>query len=366
MQLVSWRLLFGIVAVTAACAVALASPPRQPLQEHIPATESADTAALVQTFEKLVLYEYAHGMRPAPRDAHPKAQGCVRASFSVREGLPEELRYGAFTTATTYPAWIRYSNGSPTKQPDGIGDGRGMAIKVIGVTGPKLVADEASTQDFVMINFPVFFSANAHDYLDLSRSIVDNTQTHFVSTHPRDASILSAIAAHVTHDMFAETYFSMAPYTLGKRYMKFRALPVRCAGGPARPADASATPSDPNFLRARMARDLTMGSVCFELQIQLQTNAADQPIEDATVEWPEREAPFVNVADIVIPKQHFESAAQQTFCENLSYTPWHGSVDQRPVGGINRIRLAVYRASSLLRHNLDHAPTKEPTGNETF
>jgi hypothetical protein len=354
------------MAVTAACSVALASPPKQPLQEHVPATESADTAALVQTFETLVLKEYAHGVRPAPRDAHPKAQGCVRASFSVRERLPRALRYGAFAEARTYPAWIRYSNGSPTKQPDGIGDGRGMAIKVIGVTGPKLVADEASTQDFVMINFPVFFSATAHDYLALSRSIVDNTQAHFIGTHPRDASILSAIAAHVTHDMFAETYFSMSPYTLGTRYMKFRALPFTCAGAPALPTYAGALPTDPNFLRARMARALAQGNVCFQLQLQLQTNAADQPIEDAAVKWQERDAPFVTVADIVIPKQRFELAAQQTFCENLSYTPWHGSVDQRPVGGINRIRLAVYRASSVLRHSLNHAPSKEPTGNETF
>ena len=367
MQLLSWLRSSVLIGVVAACTAALPSPPQQPRQEHIPATESADTTALVQTFEKLVRTEYAHGVRPAPRDAHPKGQGCVRATFSVRADLPVELRHGVFANAKTYPAWIRYSNGSPKKQADRIGDGRGMAIKVMGVSGPKLVAGERFTQDFVMINNPVFFSANARDYVDLTRSTIDGTEASFFKTHPRDAAIVATIASHVTRDMFAETYSSMSPYAFGRRYMKFRALPAACTGTrPTLPAYAGPVPGNPEILRTRMTRDLTLGNVCFHLQIQLQTNAADQPVENATVEWQEREAPFVSAATIVIPKQRFDSAKQQTFCENLSYTPWHGSSDQRPAGGINRIRLAVYLASSALRHGLDHAQTLEPTGNETF
>ena len=90
------------------------------------------------------------------------------------------------------------------------------------------------------------------------------------------------------------------------------------------------------------------------------------PVEDPTIVWDEIKAPFIEVATIRIPKQQFNSEAQQTFCENLSYTPWHALADHRPVGGINRVRKAVYERISLLRHQLNKAPRVEPTGNEAF
>jgi carboxypeptidase C (cathepsin A) len=45
----------------------------------------------VQTFETLIRHEYQSGVRPAPRDAHPKGHGCVKGSFTVRDGL-QQLR----------------------------------------------------------------------------------------------------------------------------------------------------------------------------------------------------------------------------------------------------------------------------------
>jgi hypothetical protein len=68
-----------------------------------------------------------------------------------------------FVPGTTYQAWIRFSNGSgdPTRA-DIKRDARGMAIKVMGVPGKKLLDDEsaATTQDFIMINHPVFFATD--------------------------------------------------------------------------------------------------------------------------------------------------------------------------------------------------------------
>ena len=80
----------------------------------------------------------------------------------------------------------------------------------------------------------------------------------------------------------------------------------------------------------------------------------------------ETKAPFIEVATIRIPKQRFDSDAQQTFCENLSYTPWHALAEHRPAGGINRIRKVVYEGISVLRHKLNKTPRIEPTGDETF
>ena len=49
-----------------------------------------------------------------------------------------------------------------------------------------------------------------------------------------------------------------------------------------------------------------------------------------------------------------------TFCENLSYTPWHSLPDHRPIGGINRARKVVYEAISKVRHDYNAVPRREP------
>ena len=356
----------SVVLALGLLALAPPTPPAPPAQEVVPKTEAADIAATVATFGAVVRAQYAHGVRPAPRDAHPKGQGCVSGRFTVVSGLPADLRHGVFASARSYPVWIRFSNGSAIKQADNIGDGRGMAIKLMGVLGPKLIPDEKYTQDFVMINHPVFFSANVADYLVLARGIASNALLQAFKHLPVTAQIITAIQAHVVRDMFEERYFSMSPYAFGNHYMKFSTIPVRCPSAGLEPAWPATLPQDPNFLRERMTQRLHQSDVCYDLAIQLQTDAATQPVEDDTVLWSETAAPFVTVAHIVIPKQTFTSAAQQTFCEDLSFSPWHSLKDQRPVGGINRLRLVIYRAGSELRHSLDHAPMIEPTGNESF
>ena len=51
-------------------------------------------------------------------------------------------------------------------------DARGLALKVMGVPGKKLLAGEsaAGTQDFIFINHPVFFANDPNRYLDLVKA----------------------------------------------------------------------------------------------------------------------------------------------------------------------------------------------------
>jgi hypothetical protein len=67
-----------------------------------------------------------------------------------------------------------------------------------------------------------------------------------------------------------------------------------------------------------------------------------------------------------IPAQRFDGAEQQKFCENMSMNPWHAVPEQRPLGGINRVRKIGYETISKLRRDLNGAPRSEPTGDETF
>jgi hypothetical protein len=213
----------------------------------------------------------------------------------------------------------------------------------------------------------VFFIRNVADYVPFTSLSLQGKSAEFLGTHAHERGIVAAITSMTVDDAFEQRYFSMAPYLLGDNYTKFSARPVDCASGAAIVESTDPPPAnDPDFLRERMVKWLGEKDACFRLGIQVQTDPATQPIEDPTILWDEAKAPFVDVASIVIPKQSFDSDAQQTFCENLSYTPWHALTEQRPVGGINRLRKAVYVAISNLRHTLNKAPSVEPTGDETF
>ena len=68
----------------------------------------------------------------------------------------------------------------------------------------------------------------------------------------------------------------------------------------------------------------------------------------------------MTVARVTIPPQDFDSPEQRAFCENLSFTAWHGLAAHRPLGGLNRLRRTVYDAVSRLRHEINGTPRVEP------
>jgi len=354
-----------LLRVLAVCV--LASPAIA--HEQVPPTEAADTAAIVATIQAGVKAAYAAGQRPAMRDAHAKAHGCVRAELTVLPDLPAELREGVFAASRTYPAWIRFSNGNGAPHPDATGDGRGMAIKLMDVPGRKLLPAEttAQTQDFVMINHPVFFVRNVADYRSFTALSTQKRSAEFFANRAHEKAIVAAITSKTIGEVFELRYYSMTPYLLGSRPSKFSARPVDCASGKGLTASATVPPSnDPDYLRTRMQQWLDERDACFHFAVQLQTDPTTQPVEDPTVVWDDARAPFTDVAKLRIPRQTFTSDAQRAFCENLSFTPWHALPEHRPIGGINRVRRPVYEAISKLRHELNGAPRHEPVDNEAL
>ena len=340
-----------------------ASPAIARIGEDVPPGEAAAIETIVATVDSIVGAAAQAGERPVLRDAHAKAHGCVHALVTIRRDLPAALRQGVFAKPRSYPAWIRFSNGNGAPQDDHAGDGRGMALKLLGVRGPKLLADErsATTQDFVMINYPVFFVRNAADYVTFTGLTKANMANQFFAAHPREQKISRAITAQVVDHVFEQRYFSMTPYRLGAGFIKFSARPVVCGTNKGIVALFAAPPrGDTNYLRDDMITWLGEKDACFEFGIQTQTDPASMPVEDPTVEWDQARSPFIGVADIVIPRQQFASPAQQSYCENLSFTPWHTLAAHEPVGGINRVRRQVYQAISRLRHRLNNAPRAEP------
>ena len=319
--------------------------------EIVPPGEADAVRIIVRAIEDRVRAAAKSG--PARRDAHPKAHGCVRAEFRVLDDLPPALRVGVFAATRTFNAWVRFSNGSATPQPDAIGDGRGMAIKLMGVTQRP-----STTQDFLMISHPAFFVRNAADYVDF-QTASNQWRFFFPGFNPfhfrlHELLVARAIAGQTVVNPLNTRYWSMTPYCFGGAACKFSARPA----GP--PSPFTATDS-PDFLRANLALHLGQANASFDFLVQLRAQPDAMPIEDPTIVWDENAASFVPVASITIPPQSFDSPEQHEFCENLSFNPWHCVEAHRPLGGINRVRRTVYETISRLRHDLNGMPQREPT-----
>jgi hypothetical protein len=300
------------------------------------------------------------------RDAHPKAHGAVHGTFTVLADIPEALRHGLFAKPATYPVWIRFSNGNQT--PDYRGDIRGMGIKLCQVMGEKILHDEKHTQDFLLIANTTMPVGGPAEYLALFEALLNHSPWAAIKgiapVHLFGAmAYLARIALSQATNPLLMRYWSTTPYKLGNGAVKYSARPCASmnAGAFKRPEDPG-----PNFLREVMAALLLERDACFDFMVQPQTDPQSMPIEDAAVEWSETASPFVKVGNLHIPKQRFESKAQDTFCENLSINPWHTLVEHRPLGGINRVRRAVYEDISAYRHMRNDAPRIEPTGDERF
>jgi hypothetical protein len=350
-----------------------------PVGEQIDPSERYLVPSIVASARKLVADVQKQSGPIYRRDAHAKAHGCLMATFTVREDLPEAMRAGVFVPGHQYKAWIRFSNGNAAVQPDYDKDARGMAIKLMGVEGPKLLdspADKnAQTQDFLMINFPVFFNRDPAEYERFIRYQADGSQFgyFFAGRNPlewrwRELFIGGQLLGRIRNPLYAQ-YYSMTSYAMGvqdgpwdeprpyRHAMKYSAK--SCTPPDGRPADVA----DDDYLRRGLVEHLSQADGCLEFLVQLQDPARNMPVEDPTVRWKESQAQFVPVADIHIPSQEFDTPARNTFCENLSFNPWHAVADHRPLGGLNRIRKAVYEEIAVYRHAMNgNEAYREPTG----
>lgn len=307
---------------------------------------------------------------PAPyrRDVHAKAHGCVKATFSVPELNQPNLRYGVFKEPREYQAWIRYSSGDTMPQPDSVRDARGMAIKLMNIDSPTLLKDKqnAGSQDFVMINNDVFFIPTVKEYKTFMQTqaqgdkfgyFFDNFNWNIFKWHYRQLYLGASTLKAAPDSLLTERYYSLSAYRLGpEQFMKYSAK--ACDSNTSIKVDDD----KPNFLRTELSENLSSNAACFDFMVQLQNPSKNMPVEDTTVRWKESDSPFVKVARITIPKQQFDTPEQNAFCENLSFTPWHGTQDLEPVGGINRLRKAVYDGVSRFRHGKNNVEKQEPQG----
>jgi catalase len=326
-------------------------------EEQIPADEAALTQGIIEDAIRVV--EQHRDNTRVMRDAHAKAHGCVKAQVTVSPNIDRDLQRGVFSEpGQTWQAWMRLSNGNAYPQFDRARDARGMAIKLLDVPGEKLSKSpqHANEQDFVMFNHPAFFVRDVAEYKSNFAAQADGKKAlaFFPSWNPTTWEIRHLIIALKTlspapETPVATTYNSIAPFKLGEHNIKYRVIPQPEACPPYQLPEQNQ--DLPNFLRNALYQQLSLDRVpaCFALQVQQQNPEYYMPIEDPSVEWSERISPFETVATIRVPAQDFDSREQNLFCDNLSYNPWHALPEHRPIGGINRLRKAVYEAVSVYR-----------------
>lgn len=280
------------------------------------------------------------------RALHAKGHGVFEASLVIADGLPDHARHGLFAKPARYEALVRFSNGAGKRQADKVGDVRGIAVKVLGVPGKKVLGD-ASTQDFLGILSSAVPFRNADDFVGViwaTRSPALALFRLLGTIGPRAFPLLKKLLAGLKQPPAALT---------SKRF--FSALPIQCGPYAARfaftPSDTTADPlpAGPDFHGEVLASRLRRGPVAYDLELQFFVDEATTPIEDPTVDWP---TPYVRVGRLELPQQDVASERGKQLSERgerLSFDPWHALVEHQPLGGMMRARKAAYFASITTR-----------------
>jgi hypothetical protein len=312
--------------------------------------------------------------RPVQRGLHMKPHAGLMAEFQVLSDLPEYARFGVFSEPRVFPALVRFSNGESFSKPDKRPQPRGIAIKLVGVPGPKLREHqkEAVTQDFLATSHSVTSTVrHVRQFITFIESAIEAEHTRVLPLPlilarklgvSESARILIALSGGLlfskVRSMATEHYSSPAPIKFGPYAVKFTVRPAKGT----RPA--TQRPLTDDFLREELADRLREGDLMFDFVVQFYVNEQSTPIEDTFIPWKPEQAPFVTVARLRIPKCDLtdpRTAALSDAVDRLSFNPWHATEDHRPLGNVMRARKVAYQVSSDFRH---HAPEPRMMGGD--
>ena len=290
------------------------------------------------------------------RGFHAKIHTGVMAEFEVLPDLPAHARCGIFAEPRVFPAVVRFSNGESTVHPDTNKEPRGIAIKLIGVPGRKLLRGRENdvTQDFLatshsvtstvrdVIQFMKVVRAHRHNRLIMALQMLRTLGWH------EGCRILKILRRDVdqsdVRSMAMEEYFGTAPIKFGPYAVKFS---VKAVGATPNTIDRPETTKD--FLREELAERLRKEDLVMDFKVQFYADEISTPIEDTSVLW--RTEPFT-VARLRIPRVDLDDEPSRKLSRKvdaLSFSPWHAVEDHRPLGNIMRARRVAYERSSALR-----------------
>jgi hypothetical protein len=327
-------------------------PPATDWKETILPDEAARFEGYAKQIGEIQRKAAARGQKG--RALHTKGLAGVRAQLTVLGDLPDFAKVGLFASAKSFDAWVRFSNGMGQRNDDHKGDVRGMAIKVLGVPGKKVIPgmESAPTQDFSMIQGPALAFHDAAEFI------------FFVGAAQSQALLLPRMIGHFG---FGRTFGILKGLTKGflKPVSSLASrqfwTPVPIKYGPyaarysAKPVDPPAEPqasSSASYLGDDLAGQLAKGPLTYELLFQFYLDPVKTPIEDASVDW---DSPYLPVARLTLLQQDLASPRglrDAAYVEQLSFDPWHALEEHRPLGNMMRARGPAYRESTTQRQAL--------------
>ncbi len=366
----------GVFSLSMEAHMTLALPVRySPDLEDIRPDEQETVSGLIDQFD-IILEKTSKDYGHAVRSVHAKAHGIIEALMTVKDGLPPELAQGLFEKPGQHAVYMRLSTNAGDILPDAIALPRGLAIKIVGAEGPRLPDADGDTQDFVMVNGPVFQSPNPEKFLS-SVKLLARTTDKMEGTKEVLSSVLQTVnkgleAVGISSptiqglggapnvDPLGETYFSVTPFRYGDHIAKFRVKPVSPDLTKRTGTEIDASVRD-DAIRETVRAEMQETRAEWEFQVQLCRDVEAQPIEDPTVEWKEDDAPFMTVATIsAAPQDSWSDAKVQKVDEEMRFSVWTGLAAHRPLGGINRARKQTYQHSAEFRAKFNGCPFHEP------
>jgi hypothetical protein len=323
------------------------------------------------------------GTGRAIRGAHAKSFGLVKAEVEILADVPAAYAQGVYAKPGRHGALIRFSSTSPHLGTDAqLGPGLGFAIKIFDVDGPKLVEDEpdSNTFDLILKNIPIFICNTAEHYVfvqeianDLPRYLAGGSAgfrqllTDFLTgkgTLKQPDWAWEELLAFVktvhtpVRNLLLSTYWSMGAVRHGDYVAKIRVAPAAESATHVIHGDLDLT-SGPDVFHPALAAGLQARAFDFDLQVQLCTDLAAMPVNDVTVEWPERLSPFVTVGCVHLPRQDISGPENFEKGDALAFNQWRVTADHRPLGEIMNVR-RIYSASAKVRRTINHQPQTEP------
>ena len=269
--------------------------------------------------------------------------GVTNAHLVISSDLPERFRVEYFTAGARLPATIRLSNASGVPQSDSTADMRGMALRISIPSG--------SFHDLLLTNFPVSHARNARQFVNFARIASGGRATmaqRMTAQFGKEETgrILSNLkeAARPCASLLQERFWSRGAILWGQ------AGPVRFNIRPSS-ADKStvgASASTADSLTKDFVANLRKADVIYRLALQEFVSETITPIEDGAVEWKEADAPSIDVATLVIPKQNIDRDGQTPLAavDGVAFNPWNAPSSFRPLGNLMRARKVVYAASA--------------------
>ncbi len=350
--------------------------PYDPSMEYVAADEAETIEKLKEAMLKISSITHADSGH-AWRSVHAKSLGILHGRMQVLDGLPPQWAQGVFAHAGHHAVVMRLSTPPGDVLDDKVSVPRAIAIKVLDVDGDRLPGSEGdTTQDFVMVNGPAFLVADAKKFLGSVKLLAATTDKaeglkkvfsaalrgleRALESVGGESGAIKGLGGHPMTHPLGETFYTQAPLRHGRYMAKLSLAPVspELTALTGEKVDLSGRP---NGLRDAVCQHFSQHGGEWELRAQLCTDLETMPIEDASVVWPEDESPYIALARITaLPQITWDDDQSPAIDDKLSFSPWHGIEDHRPIGSVMRARQAVYAASVDFRGKHNGCPMHQP------